>query len=72
MRQMIPRLLLTTVVAALLATPLMGANTSGKSLGTRKHPHTYAQFRRYSAPDDVVRWYREHGYAFVVITDHTT
>ena len=23
-----------------------------------------------STPDDVVRWYREHGYNFVVITDH--
>jgi hypothetical protein len=23
-----------------------------------------------STPDEVVRWYREHGYAFVVITDH--
>lgn len=23
-----------------------------------------------SAPDDVVRWYREHGYNFVFITDH--
>jgi len=23
-----------------------------------------------SAPDDVVRWYREHGYHFLVITDH--
>ena len=23
-----------------------------------------------STPDDVVRWYREHGYSFVVLTDH--
>lgn len=23
-----------------------------------------------SSPDDVVRWYREHGYHFVVLTDH--
>ena len=23
-----------------------------------------------SAPDDVVRWYREHGYQFLVLTDH--
>jgi len=23
-----------------------------------------------SSPDDVVRWYREHGYQFVVLTDH--
>ena len=23
-----------------------------------------------STPDEVVRWYREHGYDFVVITDH--
>ena len=22
------------------------------------------------APDDVVRWYREHGYQFVVMTEH--
>jgi hypothetical protein len=24
-----------------------------------------------STPDEVVRWYREHGYHFVVLTDHT-
>src|SRR5262245_22100503 len=23
-----------------------------------------------STPDDVVRWYREHGYKFLVLTDH--
>ena len=23
-----------------------------------------------STPDDVVRWYREHGYDFLVLTDH--
>src|SRR5215208_50623 len=23
-----------------------------------------------STPDEVVRWYREHGYQFLVITDH--
>src|ERR671919_2033405 len=23
-----------------------------------------------SAPDDVVRWYREHGYHFLVLSDH--
>src|SRR6186997_1045597 len=23
-----------------------------------------------STPDDVVRWYREHGYNFLVLTDH--
>src|SRR5688572_1524837 len=23
-----------------------------------------------SSPDDVVRWYREHGYHFLVLTDH--
>ena len=23
-----------------------------------------------STPDDVVRWYREHGYQFLVLTDH--
>src|SRR5205085_2193102 len=23
-----------------------------------------------STPDDVVRWYREHGYEFLVLTDH--
>src|SRR5262245_66466391 len=23
-----------------------------------------------STPDDVVRWYREHGYRFLVLTDH--
>ena len=23
-----------------------------------------------STPDDVVRWYRQHGYHFLVLTDH--
>ena len=23
-----------------------------------------------STPDDVVKWYREHGYRFLVLTDH--
>ena len=23
-----------------------------------------------SAPDDVAKWYREHGYRFLVLTDH--
>jgi hypothetical protein len=33
------------------------------------HSHTFDSDGD-SAPDDVVRWYREHGYDFLVITDH--
>ena len=33
------------------------------------HTHTINQGGD-STPDEVVRWYREHGYQFVVITDH--
>ena len=33
------------------------------------NPHTLNS-DGYSTPDDVVRWYREHGYHFVTLTDH--
>src|SRR4026208_1260975 len=33
------------------------------------HPHTLNSDGD-STPDEVVRWYREHGYQFLVLTDH--
>ncbi len=51
-----------------------GQATSPAGAGTRwykgnTHTHTLNSDGD-STPDDVVRWYREHGYQFLVLTDH--
>jgi hypothetical protein len=50
------------------------AGFEGKSQGARwykgnTHTHTLNSDGD-STPDDVVKWYREHGYQFLVLTDH--
>jgi hypothetical protein len=50
------------------------ASTTAPSTQTRwfkgnTHTHTVNQGGD-STPDEVVRWYREHGYQFLVLTDH--
>ena len=35
-----------------------------------QYPHAHVNSDGDSTPDDVVRWYREHGYQFLVLTDH--
>jgi hypothetical protein len=70
---------ITTALVTLLGTPLpplptaapnqrVPATTSRWYKGNT-HTHTLKSDGD-SSPDDVVRWYREHGYNFVVITDH--
>ncbi len=48
------------------ATP---AQTPGRWYKGNTHTHTLNSDGD-STPDDVVRWYREHGYQFLVLTDH--
>ena len=45
------------------------APASGQWYKGNTHTHTLNSDGD-STPDEVVRWYREHGYAFVVLTDH--
>src|SRR5262245_30572740 len=42
---------------------------SGRWYKGNTHTHTLNSDGD-STPDDVVRWYREHGYQFLVLTDH--
>jgi hypothetical protein len=71
------RLLLLLPMAALLWFSMPGrTNSQGGSSGSparwykgNTHTHTLNSDGD-STPDDVVRWYREHGYQFLVLTDH--
>ena len=45
------------------------AQTPGRWYKGNTHTHTLNSDGD-STPDDVVRWYREHGYQFLVLTDH--
>ena len=51
-----------------LPTQVTGAGTARWYKGNL-HTHTLSSDGD-STPDEVVRWYREHGYDFVVLTDH--
>lgn len=51
------------------ATPRTQGPKPGAWFKGQLHTHTLNSDGD-STPDDVVRWYREHGYNFVVITDH--
>ena len=53
-------------VAAQQATPVQSA---GQWFKGNTHTHTLNSDGD-STPDEVVRWYREHGYQFLVLTDH--
>jgi hypothetical protein len=54
----------TTRPSAQTLTPVTGEWFKGNT-----HTHTLNSDGD-STPDDVVRWYREHGYSFLVLTDH--
>jgi hypothetical protein len=65
------------VVAALLAVTVVAAEPqqspapAGESRWFRGNTHTHSlNSDGDSTPEDVARWYREHGYQFVVFTDH--
>jgi len=65
--------LLAIVLAALaVATPAgQGMRTTDPPRWFRGNTHTHTlNSDGDSSPEDVVRWYREHGYQFVVVTDH--
>ena len=51
------------------ASPTSQAPSPGSWFKGNLHTHTLNSDGD-STPDDVVRWYREHGYHFVAITDH--
>ena len=36
----------------------------------RQYARTYAESDGDSTPDEVTRWYKEHGYQFLVLSDH--
>ena len=62
------------VVAAILGVAVWLGVDTVRSQGARwykgnTHTHTLNSDGD-STPDDVVRWYREHGYQFLVLTDH--
>ena len=67
--------LIFTLVLTLLsiAVPLqqqtVPVETAGRWYKGNTHTHTLNSDGD-STPDDVVRWYREHGYQFLVLTDH--
>jgi hypothetical protein len=77
MRQSAPRLLLAAcTLAALVATAAArpqpqtpGSSPAGRWFKGNTHTHTLNSDGD-STPDEVVRWYREHGYHFLVLTDH--
>jgi hypothetical protein len=52
-------------------TPPMAQPASAKIRWYKGNTHTHTlNSDGDSTPDDVVRWYREHGYDFLVLTDH--
>jgi hypothetical protein len=59
------------VMLIVMFTPLALAGQQGKPRWYRGNTHTHTwNTDGDSPPDVVVKWYREHGYHFVVITDH--
>ena len=63
-------LVVTMVVAAVpVQQQTIPAQTPGRWYKGNTHTHTLNSDGD-STPDDVVRWYREHGYQFLVLTDH--
>jgi hypothetical protein len=71
-----PRVVLAVALVVILiavsgATSEVGqeAAASGRWYKGNTHAHTINSDGD-STPDEVARWYREHGYAFVMLTDH--
>jgi hypothetical protein len=78
-REVTPARYLVITIAATTGLLALGTSSSPQTLKPSSpagvwykgqlHTHTLNSDGD-STPDDVVRWYREHGYNFVVITDH--
>ena len=73
-----PRILLALGTAALVLATAVAQTRSGQEGAVAEegrwfkgntHTHTLNSDGD-STPDEVVRWYREHGYQFLVLTDH--
>jgi hypothetical protein len=62
-------LFLAAAVAGATATHLAAQAPAPRWYKGNTHTHTLNSDGD-STPDEVVRWYREHGYAFLVLTDH--
>ena len=62
---------LTSLVAlvSLTAVPVAGQDASPRWFKGNTHTHTLNSDGD-STPDEVVRWYREHRYHFLVLSDH--
>src|SRR5215213_1525054 len=56
-------------LVVLTATHVFGQTGTPRWFKGNTHTHTLNSDGD-STPEDVVRWYREHGYAFLVLTDH--
>jgi hypothetical protein len=61
--------LVLTAVSAWTTPARQDSAATGRWYKGNTHTHTLNSDGD-STPDEVVRWYREHGYAFVVLTDH--
>jgi hypothetical protein len=61
--------LLAVVIAAQPRQPVSPTSSSLRWYKGNTHTHTLNSDGD-STPDEVVRWYREHGYHFLVLTDH--
>ena len=72
MRPNLTRVGACSLVAAVAATVVSTAQTpSGQLRWFKGNTHTHTlNSDGDSTPDDVVRWYREHGYQFLVLSDH--
>lgn len=65
-----PRCLaLTFVISVACSTGITGQTPAPRWFKGNTHTHT-TNSDGDSAPTDVVRWYKDHGYDFLVITDH--
>jgi hypothetical protein len=67
-----PAVLLIVIVSIVMASLGSSAGTQGQNGRWYKgntHTHTLNSDGD-STPDDVVKWYRQHGYQFLVLTDH--
>jgi hypothetical protein len=60
---------LGALVLAAAVTPRAAQTPAGRWYKGNTHTHTVNSDGD-STPDEVVRWYREHGYQFLVLTDH--
>ena len=69
----------SSVVAILAAAPAQQATPASQSAAPAAAPLKWYKGNTHthtlnsdgdSTPDEVVRWYREHGYQFLVLTDH--